>query len=213
MFVDVTTIIEKTEYSIIIQRKWLFETITGLLDRLMALVLLIVTLPILFFFAIWVKLEDGGSVLYRQNRVGKDGRIFIVYKVRSMCVDNSGKGSTETEVNDSRITKVGKIMRLTRIDELPQLLNIVLGNMKLIGPRPLVPEQVIKYSKEIPEFVNRLAVKPGLTGWAQVNGGNENTPEEKLNLDLEYIEKRGFRIYINIILKTIWVVLSGDGAR
>jgi len=85
--------------------------------------------------------------------------------------------------------------------------------MKLIGPRPLVPEQVMEYSKELPNFINRLAVKPGITGWAQVNGGNEITPEEKLNLDIEYIRRRGFWIYTKIIFKTVWIVLSGDGAR
>lgn len=210
---NVVMSVEKIEYSIIIPQKRLYETITGLLDRLMALVLLIISLPILLLFAVWVKLEDGGPILYYQNRIGKDGNPFLVYKMRSMSVDNGKQNSTETEINDPRITKVGKIIRLTRIDELPQLLNILLGNMKLIGPRPLVPEQIIEYSKEIPEFINRLAVKPGLTGWAQVNGGNENTPKEKLELDIEYIKKRGILIYINIIFKTVWVVLSGDGAR
>ena len=195
------------------EEKWLYEMITGLLDRLMAFIFLIATLPILITFAALIKIEDGGPIFYFQNRIGKDGRSFVVYKMRSMCVDSTGNGSVETEVNDPRITKVGKVIRLTRIDEIPQLLNILLGNMKLIGPRPLVLEQVIEYSDELPDFMNRLAVKPGVTGWAQVNGGNEVTPEEKLRLDLEYIENRGFSMYIGIIFKTIWVVLTGDGAR
>ena len=195
------------------EEKWLYEATTGLLDRLMAFIFLIISLPILIFFAVLIKFEDGGPIFYCQDRVGKGGYPFVVYKMRSMCVDHAGNGASETEMNDPRITKIGRVMRLTRIDEIPQLLNILLGSMKLIGPRPLVPEQIIKYSNELPDFVNRLVVKPGVTGWAQVNGGNEVVPKEKLCLDIEYIENRGFLMYMNIVLKTIWVVLSGDGAR
>jgi len=205
--------IEKIEYSIMIPRKWLYELTTGLLERLVAFVFLVITLPILLLFAILIKIEDGGPVLYCQDRVGKDGCIFTVYKLRSMCVDKRGNNSKETQMNDPRITKVGKIIRMTRIDELPQLLNILSGYMKLIGPRPLVPEQITEYSKELPEFINRLLVKPGITGWAQVNGGNEVTPKEKFNLDMEYVKKRGLLMYVSIMIKTIYVVFSGDGAR
>ena len=201
-------------YELRVKRKPVYDVVSRLFDILLSFISLIIALPIVLIVAIAIKLEDGGPVLYSQIRMGKNGKKFTVYKMRSMRVDGAENRSlSETAINDSRITKVGKFIRVMRIDEIPQLINILVGQMKLIGPRPLVPEQIEEYSKELPEFINRLAVKPGLTGLAQVSGGNDLLPDEKLTLDVEYIEKRGFSLDLKIILKTVGVVLSGDGAR
>ena len=122
-------------------------------------------------------------------------------------------GAQWAEKDDPRITKIGKFIRKTRIDEIPQLFNILNGEMSLIGPRPERPELTYKFEEEIPGFINRLKIKPGLTGLAQVNGGYEISPEEKLRWDLIYIKTQSFIVDIKIILKTIKVVITGDGAR
>ena len=122
-------------------------------------------------------------------------------------------GAQWAEKDDPRITKIGRFIRKTRIDELPQLVNILKGDMSLIGPRPERPELTYEFEQDIPGFIDRLLVKPGLTGWAQVNGGYDITPAEKLVLDLEYINNRSIMLDMKIILKTAKVVLTGDGAR
>lgn len=215
MVSNVMTFVQRQKIKSKYEEKRLYELVSGILDRILAVVFLIITLPILFFCMILIRLEDGGPVLYSQNRVGKEGDLFVVYKMRSMYIaeSESDNGLAITKVNDPRITRIGKFIRMTRIDEIPQLLNILIGNMKLIGPRPLVEEQIIEYVNDLPEFVDRLAVKPGVTGWAQVNGGNDVTPREKLFFDIEYIKNRGLQMYLKVILKTVWVVLSGEGAR
>lgn len=213
MSANVLRINEKQKFNTKYEEKRLYEFISGLIERLLAFIFLMLVFPALILLMVLIKLEDGGPVVYSQNRVGKDGRLFVIYKMRTMYVNENSDNFIETRQNDNRITKVGKFIRSTRIDELPQLFNILIGNMKLIGPRPLVEKQIIEYTNELPEFVDRLVVKPGLTGWAQVNGGNEITPKEKLFFDVEYIKNRGFRIYMKVIFKTVWVVLSGAGAR
>lgn len=200
-------------YQLSVEVKPFYTILSRLFDVIMSFVALIVSSPLVLIAAIAIKLDDGGAVFYTQNRVGKDKKEFTIYKMRSMKEEDDEAEFVETDVNDCRITRVGKFIRKTRIDEIPQLLNILFGDMKLIGPRPLVPEQIEEFSENLPEFVNRLVVKPGLTGLAQVSGGNDLTPEEKLILDVEYIEHRGFLLDLKIIGKTIMVVLSGDGAR
>ena len=204
---------QKLQYSIDTQERQLYDFITGLFDKLASLISLIIALPIMLIIALFIKLEDGGSVFYSQKRLGKDGRVFVIYKFRSMHVDAEKNGAQWAEEEDNRITKTGKFIRKTRLDEIPQLYNILAGHMKLIGPRPERPELAEEFYEYLPEFVNRLAVKPGLTGLAQVSGGYDLTPEEKLILDVEYIENRGFMLDFKIIFKTVAVVLSGDGAR
>jgi len=204
---------QKLQYSIDTQERQLYDFITGLFDKLASLISLIIALPIMLIIALFIKLEDGGSVFYSQKRLGKDGRVFVIYKFRSMHVNAEKNGAQWAEEEDNRITKTGKFIRKTRLDEIPQLYNILAGHMKLIGPRPERPELAEEFYEYLPEFVNRLAVKPGLTGLAQVSGGYDLTPEEKLILDVEYIENRGFMLDFKIIFKTVAVVLSGDGAR
>jgi len=196
-----------------IKHKPVYEFISRFFDIFLTLISLVIALPIFLIAAIAIKLEDGGAVLYKQVRTGKNGQVFVIYKMRSMCVMGKETEFSETCVNDPRITKVGKFIRRTRIDEIPQLYNIFVGNMKIIGPRPLVPEQIDEILEYLPEFVNRLAVKPGLTGLAQVSGGNDLTPEEKLFLDVEYIENRGLIMDLKIVFKTVMTLFSGDGAR
>ncbi|MCM3253611.1 sugar transferase [Priestia aryabhattai] len=182
-------------------------------DFLFALVCLIITSPILLLFCLVIKLESKGPAFFLQERVGIHGRSFHIIKLRSMNVNAEKNGAQWAVKNDPRVTKVGAFIRKTRIDEIPQLINILKGDMSLIGPRPERPVFTEEFDKQILGFKKRLAVKPGITGWAQVNGGYDITPHEKLNLDLHYIRNLSIILDIKIILKTIKVMLTGEGAR
>jgi len=204
---------QKPNYSIKVKEKLVYDIITQLIEKIMSLISLILALPFILLIAIAIKLEDGGPILYSQTRLGKDGHTFTIYKFRSMRIDAEKDGAQWAQPEDDRITKTGNFIRKTRLDEIPQLYNILAGHMKLIGPRPERPELAEEFYKELPDFINRLAVKPGLTGWAQVNGGYDITPAEKLVLDIEYIENRSLLFDLKIILKTVAVIFTGDGAR
>ena len=184
-----------------------------LTDFFLSIVLLIPAIPICLISAIFIILETNGNPLYVQERVGLNGDKFKIYKLRSMYSDAEKDGHKWAEKEDSRITKVGSIIRKTRIDELPQLINIIKGEMAIIGPRPERPEFIEEFLKEIPDFNDRLAVKPGITGWAQVNGGYELSPKEKLKYDQYYIEHEGLKLDTLILFKTIKVVFTGEGSR
>lgn len=183
------------------------------MDFVLALIGLIVFSPIIFIFAILIKIETPGPAFYLQERVGYCGRIFKVIKLRSMRIDAEINGPKWAEINDSRITKIGRFIRKTRIDELPQLLNVLKGDMSLIGPRPERPIFTLKFNQEIPGFVTRLSVKPGITGWAQINGGYDITPKRKLELDQYYINNFSFWLDLKILWKTVLTCISGNGAR
>lgn len=182
-------------------------------ETLFCLLLLLLTLPVLIIAAIWIKLESPGAVFYRQERNGLNGNVFSVIKFRSMRNDAEKNGPQWATKNDARVTRFGQFMRVTRIDELPQLINVFKGEMSLIGPRPERPVFTEEFTKEIPDFKKRLLVKPGLTGWAQVNGGYDITPNEKLELDLYYIKNQSMSLDTKILFRTVWVVLTGNGAR
>ena len=201
------------KYTIKAKNKPFYDLFTSLMDKVVSLVGLVFSIPILIIVALAIKIEDGGPVFYKQERLGKDGKVFWIYKLRSMRIDAEKNGAQWADKDDDRITKVGDFIRKTRLDEIPQMFNILIGDMKLIGPRPERPELANEFYKEIPDFVNRLAIKPGLTGWAQVNGGYDITPKEKIDLDVVYIENRGLLFDFKIILKTVVTVLTGDGAR
>lgn len=186
---------------------------TLIINILFSLIASIILIPILIIVALLIKIEDGGPILYTQYRVGKDNKIFKIYKLRSMKLNSGDSNPRWANKNDDRITKVGRIIRKTRIDETPQIFNILKGDMNLIGPRPEVPELTVKFNKEIKGFINRLKVKPGLTGWAQVHGGYDLTPKEKYQNDMYYIKNRSIYMDILIIIKTIKVIMTGDGAR
>ena len=178
-----------------------------------SIALLLFTLPVLVLTMIAIKLESPGPVFYKQERVGLNGKRFNIIKLRSMRSDAEKNGPQWAAKDDPRVTRVGKFIRKTRIDELPQLINILRGDMSLIGPRPERPVFTEKFDKEIPGFKKRLLVKPGLTGWAQVNGGYEMTPAEKFELDMFYIQNQSFKMDMQILFRTVWVVVSGNGAR
>ncbi len=183
------------------------------MDIVVSLLTLIVGIPLIIIFSILIVLETPGPAFYTQERLGKDGKVFNLYKLRSMVIDAEKNGAQWASKDDKRISKVGKVIRKARIDELPQLFNVLKGDMSFIGPRPERQIFVEEFSKEMPEFVERLQVKPGLTGWAQVNGGYDLSPREKWELDMYYINNRSFKLDMIIMLKTIKVVFTGEGAR
>lgn len=191
----------------------LYSLFVLFIDISFSIVGIILTLPILLVVAILIKLEDRGPIIYTQKRSGKDGKEFTIYKIRSMKLESPNRLIGWTDKNDNRITNVGKVIRRTRIDELPQFINILKRDMSLIGPRPEVPELTKKFNEEINGFTNRLKVRPGLTGWAQVNGGYDLTPREKYQKDMYYIKNRGIKLDIIILFKTVKVIISGNGAR
>jgi len=186
-----------------------------LMDIVFSLILLIVTSPITLLAAIAIKLESEGPVFYKQERMGMNGKIFKIIKFRTMINDaEKYTGPVWSTKNDPRITKVGKFLRKVRLDEIPQAINILKGDMSFVGPRPERPYFVEKLSKEIPLYKRRLKVRPGLTGWAQVKHKYDESIEDvkiKLRYDLFYIENMSLRLDFKIILRTIFVVLFGKG--
>ncbi len=179
-----------------------------LTDLAVSIVGLLLTSPVMLGCAIAIKLDDGGKVFYKQKRLTKYGRVFEVYKFRTMKEANSiNKSVTE---NDDRITRVGKVLRKFRIDELPQLLNILKGDMTVVGPRPEMLENVEKYTEELPEFSYRLRMKAGLTGLAQISGKYNTSPKDKLVMDLMYIENYSIWQDFKLIFQTVTVFLKAS---
>ena len=169
--------------------------------------------PVFLITAIAIKAEDGGSVFFRQKRVTRDGRIFTILKFRSMHEDAEKYGAQLTVDNDPRITKVGHFIRRCRIDELPQLINIIRGDMSIVGPRPERIENYELYEKEIPEFKYRTKVKAGLTGYAQVYGKYNTTAYDKLRLDLMYIENYSIILDIKLVLMTFRTLFQKESTQ
>ena len=194
-----------------------FNLMRRALSTLMAFTLLIVVLPLLPFVILAIKLDSRGPVLYRQKRVGRAGHNFYCYKFRTMRQDaEADTGPTWADDDDPRITRVGKFLRASRIDEIPQLWCVFKGDMAFVGPRPERPEFVEWLSKEIPYYGVRHAVRPGITGWAQVRYKYGNTVEdakEKLQYDLFYIKNASLGLDILIMFQTIKIVLLGRGAQ
>jgi sugar transferase (PEP-CTERM system associated) len=189
------------------------------LDFIASGVILLVTSPIMLLTALAIWLEDGrkgGGVLYRQLRVGYEGKTFELTKFRSMRVDAEAAGAQWAVQNDPRVTRVGAFIRKTRIDELPQLLNVLKGHMGFVGPRPERPEFVAQLEKAIPYYSYRHSVKPGLTGWAQINypyGSSVEDARRKLEYDLYYVKHHNLLFDLTILVQTVEVVLMGKGAR
>ncbi|NTU26074.1 sugar transferase [Bacillus tequilensis] len=190
-----------------------YLAVKRVMDICFALIGLAVALPMIAVCSILICLETPGPAIYTQERVGKGGKPFRLYKLRSMKIDAEKSGAVWAQKQDPRVTRIGAFIRRTRIDELPQLFNVLKGDMSMIGPRPERPVFTEKFQNEIPGFAQRLAVKPGLSGWAQVNGGYDMTPKEKLIFDLYYIRNLTFTLELKIMLKTCKVVWTGDGAR
>ena len=162
---------------------------------------------------ILIKLESPGPAIYTQERVGKDGKLFIMYKFRSMYVDAEKNGPQWASRNDKRCTKIGKVIRVFHIDELPQLWNVFLGDMSIVGPRPERAYFYDMFRERIPDFEERLHVLPGLTCIAQVNGCYDLLPEERFAYDVEYMEKQSFWLDMLCILQTFPVIFNHKGAR
>jgi lipopolysaccharide/colanic/teichoic acid biosynthesis glycosyltransferase len=183
--------------------------IRRLLDILVSAAALALAAPVLAVAMLAIRLESTGHPLYRQRRIGRAGHPFDVLKLRTMVdgAESIGAGLAVNE-NDARITRVGAFLRRTSLDELPNLLNVLRGEMTLIGPRPTLPVQVAQYT---PRQRGRLAVKPGITGWAQVNGRASLPWAERIELDLHYIEHRSLALDLRILWRTVAMVLGGDG--
>lgn len=198
-----------------------YEKIKRFFDICLSAAALVVLSPLLLVIAILIYLEDKGPVIYSQTRIGKDGQAFKLYKFRSMCVDADEKLKDLQKLNerdgpvfkirdDPRVTKIGKFIRKTCIDELPQLVNIIKGDMSIVGPRPPLPNEVEQYNSYQKQ---RLLVVPGLTCYWQIQKGEETTFDEWVELDLKYIKERSILLDFRLILLTFKVILSGKGAE
>ena len=188
--------------------------IKRLIDILVSSLALLLFLPLILLVIILIKIESRGPVLFEQERVGKDGRIFSLYKFRSMAKDaEKDTGPVMAGSDDKRITKLGRRLRKTRLDEIPQLINVLKGDMSLVGPRPERPFFVERFKKQIPGYVQRLQVRPGITGLAQVHSTYDISPRSKLRYDLLYVRKHSLFLDMEIILRTIGVILRRRGAR
>ena len=193
-----------------LSRLWLKRVI----DIVLALIGMIILAIATIIFAPIIKLTSPGPVFYSQKRVGYMGRPITIRKFRSMRNDAEKKtGAVWAQKDDSRVTPIGKFMRKTRIDELPQFWNILVGDMSLVGPRPERPQLTEEFYEEWPEFPERLRTIPGLTGWAQINGGYDISPEEKCHLDNYYIDHWSLLFDTKIVLGTVKIIFTGNGAR
>lgn len=190
-----------------------FISLKRTFDIVFSLFLIVVTSPIVLLSLLVVFFQDFKSPIFKQKRVGIYNKEFTLYKIRSMVKNAEKNGAKWADKNDCRVTHFGKLIRKTRIDELPQLFNVLKGDMSLIGPRPELEFFYKSFEKKIPNFRDRLLVKPGITGWAQINGGYDVTPREKLNLDLYYIENVNLLMEVKIFFITIKTVICGNGAR
>ena len=183
-----------------------FDIITSLTGILLAS-------PFMIVIALCIKLYDGGPVFYKQERLTKGGKVFYVMKFRSMRVDSEKQGARLAMKHDDRVTPVGRILRNIHFDELPQLFNILKGDMSMVGPRPERPQIAAEYKKVIPEFDYRLKVKAGLTGFAQVYGKYNTTPYDKLKLDLTYIENYSFVMDIKLMFLTFKILFQKENTE
>lgn len=189
------------------------EVVKRICDIAISGIGLLIASPIMLLEALAIKLEDGGPVFFRQPRVTKGGKVFEVLKFRTMIVDADKHKKRLASENDDRITRVGRILRKTRIDELPQFINILKGDMSVVGPRPEQEEITEKYVEVLPEFKYRLKVKAGLTGLAQIQGKYNTTPKDKLILDLIYIEQYSIWIDLKLMLQTVKVLFKSDSTE
>jgi len=191
-------------------------TIKRIMDVIIAGFLLVITSPLILLTAIAIKLDSKGPVLYKQQRIGLHSRPFTIYKFRSMRTDSEKNGPQWTKKNDNRVTRIGKIIRKFRIDEIPQFFCILKGDMSMVGPRPERLVFIEKLRKTIPFYASRLKMKPGLTGWAQVCHHYDNNIEDvkvKLSYDLFYMSNASILLDIQILIRTVYVVLTGKGAQ
>jgi lipopolysaccharide/colanic/teichoic acid biosynthesis glycosyltransferase len=184
------------------------RALSAALDKLIAAVALAVSSPLLLVAVVAIRLESGGSPIFRQRRVGKDGAEFDMYKLRTMVAGSDKGPDLPLSEGDPRITRVGALLRRYSLDELPNLVNVLRGQMAIVGPRPTIPSQVERYTER---QRRRLEVKPGLTGWAVVNGRVSLSWPERIELDIWYVERRSLWLDLRILAKTFWLLVSGHG--
>lgn len=201
--VEQSAVVEKPVYQAV---KRLFDVVVS------ALALLILGIPMLLLMPV-IRADSPGPAIFRQERLGKGGKPFVIYKYRTMQMDAERDGPQWARAHDVRCTKLGRLLRRGHIDELPQLVNVLRGEMSLVGPRPERACFYQEFERYIRGFSQRLQVTPGITGWAQINGGYELLPEEKILFDMEYIRHRSVMFDIRCLLGTVRVVFWHDGAR
>lgn len=191
----------------------IFLCVKRIFDVIGAIIIGIVLAIPMLMISLIIRLDSRGPIIYSQERLGKDGKAFMIHKFRTMHMNAEENGPQWAKKEDSRCTKVGRILRYFRLDELPQFWNILKGEMSFVGPRPERACFYEEFETYIHGFKNRLVVTPGLTGWAQVNGGYDLKPEEKIVYDMEYIRKRSLIMDIRCILKTAKLIFTHEGAR
>ncbi len=185
-----------------------YDIIKRALDFIFALIAIIILLPLGLIIAVLIMVENKGAAIFKQTRAGKDAKPFVFYKFRSMRADADPFGSSPNSNEDPRITRIGRVLRETSLDELPQLWNILNGDMSLVGPRPLYISQIDEWTSS---QKRRLEVKPGLTGLAQISGRGSLTIEQKLDLDVEYVNNRSFLLDCKIVFVTFMQVVCRKG--
>jgi len=194
----------------------IFKKIKRWFDVFVSVACLTILFPVGLMIALAIKLDSEGSIFYQQERVGEDGKIFRLLKFRSMRIDAEENGPLWAEVNDQRVTQVGRVIRKLRLDEIPQMINVLKGEMSFVGPRPERPFFIEQLKNEIPFYSQRHAVKPGITGWAQIcypYGASKEDALEKLKYDLYYIKNLSPLLDLIIIFETVKVVLFSKGSR
>ncbi|MEH7076638.1 exopolysaccharide biosynthesis polyprenyl glycosylphosphotransferase [Neobacillus drentensis] len=204
---------EKHLILIEVKNKSLYYYAKQVIDIVFSLCALIILSPLLLIAAGLIKADSRGSIFYKQERIGLYGKPFYILKFRTMREDAEKDGPQWAYENDARVTPIGYYLRKYRIDEIPQFINILRGEMSLIGPRPERKVFIHAFEKDLPEFRQRLQVKPGITGWAQINGGYDLGPKEKLALDLFYIGNISLLLDFKILIKSIPVILFAKGWR
>ena len=191
----------------------LYRALKRFFDVAMSCVGLLLLSPVILLVCLLVRLDSPGPALFRQERLGKDSIPFMMYKFRSMRSDAEDDGPQQTQPNDLRVTRMGRILRRTHFDEVPQFWNVIRGDMSLVGPRP---ERAVFYDlfeQHIPTFRQRLLVAPGITGLAQVSGGYELDPSVKIRYDLAYIQNQSLMLDVRIMVRTLAVLITGEGSR
>jgi len=212
--IDRTQVIEVETINLAeLPKKPLYRFAKRVFDIASCGIALIILLPLMLVLGIVIKLDSSGPVIYRQERLGKGGAPFMLYKFRSMRENAEASGAQWAADDDPRVTRVGKFIRKTRMDELPQFWNVVKGDMSLVGPRPERAVFYEQFERYIHGFKQRLLVLPGITGLAQVSGGYDLGPAEKIVYDIEYIKHQGVVMDVKVIARTFGVLISHDGAR
>ena len=197
------------EFAQTLKRKIFYRTLRGISDRILALLALTVFSPLLILLIIAIRIDSKGKAIFAHKRIGKNGKPFTLYKFRTMRADCGAEEHAPVSLSDPRITRIGKILRKTSLDEVPQFWNIIKGEMSLIGPRPEMPFIVKQYGEKEKA---RLLVKPGLTGFWQIAGRKDLPLHENVEFDLWYIENRSIKLDLIILIKTVSVIFSGRGA-